>query len=99
MNLLNVIRGESFWTPARRLFAGQSPGRGKGRLPGGHVGDREDLKKALLFCQGCVRKFNHIRAGYTKKRNLPVVRGRCDGCQEYTPQGHLMVHHTLANLC
>ena len=81
-----------------RLNAGLSPGRAPGRLPGGHVGDRADLKKALILCADCLPKFNHIKAGYTKKRNLPVVAGRCDGCTQFYPRAHLLVHHSVANL-
>jgi hypothetical protein len=67
-------------------------------LPGGHVLDRADLRKALILCRDCLPKFNALAAGYVTKRNLPFVRGRCDGCQQYTGRGHLLVHHTLADL-
>lgn len=92
-----VIKGKDFWTPQRLLMAGANPGRGKGRLPGGHVLDRADLLKSLVLCGDCVGKFNSAAAGYVTKSNLPFVRGRCDGCQHYTPRGHLLVHHSLAN--
>ena len=93
-----VLKSKEFWTPDRRLMAGQSPGRAPGRLPGGHVGDRADLKKALILCADCLPKFNHIEAGYTRKPNLPVVSGRCDGCTQFNPRAHLLVHHSVANL-
>ncbi len=93
-----VLKGKGFWTPERRVMAGQSPGRAPGRLPGGHVGDRADLKKALIFCDYCLPKFNHIKAGYTKQRNLPVVSGRCDGCTQFQPRAHLLVHYSTTNL-
>ncbi len=93
-----VVRSKDFWTPQRRLAAGEDEGRRPGRLPGGHVGDIADLQKSLLFCLDCKKKFNHVKAGYVMKRNLPVVRGWCDGCGQYTPNGRLLVHHTMANI-
>ncbi len=93
-----VLKGKDFWTPGRRVMAGQSPGRAPGRLPGGHVGDRADLHKALILCGGCEPKFNHIEAGYTRKPNLPVVAGRCDGCGIFHPRASLLIHNQVANL-
>ncbi len=82
-----------------RLDAARDPGRPSGRSPGSHVVDLSDLMKAITLCRSCVKKFNSASAGYVTKRNLPFVRGRCDGCQEYTERGHLLVHHSLANNC
>lgn len=90
-----IVRSKTFWTPFRRLMAGQSPGRRPGRLPGGHIDDRVGMRKAISLCQYCVGKFNAAKVGYTTKPNLPFVGGRCDGCQQFTPRGHLFVHHTL----
>lgn len=95
--MIAVLKGKDFWTPMKRLMATASPGRGKGRLPGGHVLDRADLFKSLVLCGNCVGKFNAGRAGYVTKANLPFVRGRCDGCQQHTPRGHMLVHHSFAN--
>ncbi len=92
-----VIHSEQYWTPQRRLMAGQDTGRRPGRLPGGHVGDLADLLKAITLCPDCIGKFNSARAGYVRKKNLPIIRGSCDGCNQYTPQGILLVHHTLAD--
>ena len=50
------------------------------------------------ICDGCFPKFNAIRAGYMKKKQLPVVAGRCDGCDAVHPRAHLLVHETVANL-
>lgn len=93
-----VAKGKDFWTPQRRLFAGAAKGRGKGRLAGGHVLDRADLKKALVLCRSCLPKFDQQKSGYVTKTNLPFVAGRCDGCQQYAPRAHFLVHHSLANL-
>ena len=98
IHLLNLLKGRDFWTGIRRLFAGASPGRRPGRLPGGHIADRADLRKAITLCRYCLPKFSSAKAEYVTKSNLPFVRGRCDGCNHYTERGHLLVHHTLANL-
>lgn len=90
-----VIRSKEFWTPRRLLMAGASPGRRPGRLPGGHIADRVDLRKAIALCPSCVGKFNKERAEYVTKPNLPFVRGRCDGCGQYSPHSHLFVHYSL----
>lgn len=93
-----VLKGPQHWTPRRRLEAGAAQGRRPGRLPGGHVMDLAELFKAIILCPDCVGKFPAARCGYVQKRNLPVVRGRCDGCSGYTPQGTLLVHHQMANV-
>ncbi len=93
-----VLKGKDYWTGPRRLLASKSPGRRPGRLPGGHIADLGDLRKAIILCQFCLPKFNSTAAGYVTKSNLPFVRGNCDGCGNPTERGHLLVHHTLANL-
>ena len=90
-----VIRGKDFWTPRKLLFAGASPGRRPGRLAGGHIADRVDLRKAIALCESCVGKFDNERVDYVTKPNLPFVRGSCDGCGQYSPRSHLFVHHSL----
>lgn len=85
------------WTGRRRLMDARSPGIRSGRLPGGHIADRVDLRKAITFCPSCLPKFNAERAEYVTKRNLPIVRGRCDGCMQYTGHGRLLVHYSLAS--
>ena len=98
MHALAVLKGKNFWTPRRRVLASLDTGRKPGRLPGGHVMDLSDLQKAITLCPDCVGKFPSAKAGYVAKKNLPFVRGKCDGCKGYTPRGHLLVHHTMANL-
>ena len=92
------ILGEKNWTPQMKLKDSQVKGP-RGQTAGSYVMDRADLKKALTLCPGCVQKFDIKGAGYTTKKNLPFVRGRCDGCQTYVDRGHLLVHQSLANLC
>jgi hypothetical protein len=93
-----LLKGADHWTPQRRLAAGVAPGRRPGRLPGGHVADRADLRKAITLCDSCLPKFNAASAEYVTKDNLPFVQGACDGCQRFTPRGHLLVHRSVANL-
>ncbi len=93
-----IVRGKSFWTPFRRLMASEDTGRAPGRLPGGHVMDLSDMKKAVLLCPYCIKKFPRRRSEYVFKKNLPIVRGKCDGCKGHTLNGRLMVHYTLANI-
>ncbi len=97
--MANVIHSEkTYWTPQRRLMSGTARGRRPGRLPGGHIADLVDLKKAITLCGNCQPKFNAVKSGYVTKLNLPVVQGRCDGCSQFTPNGRLLVHHTIASL-
>ncbi len=94
----HIIHGVDHWTTRRRLGAGQSSGRRSGQTAGGRILDLADLKKAVMLCDGCLPKFNSAEAGYVTKSNLPFAAGRCDGCEQFTPRGHLLVHHTLARI-
>lgn len=98
MHGLTLIHAKEYWTAPRRLWASVDTGRKPGRLPGGHVGDIADLKKAVMLCPSCVGKFNPKSHGYVTKSNLPFVRGKCDGCKSYMQRGHLFVHHKFAEL-
>ena len=91
------IHGKEYWNPKRLLDSGESPGRRSGQLPGSHVLDRADLKKALTLCDSCLPKFDSKTAGYVTKKNLPLVQGRCDGCQDMTSRGHLLVSRDFAD--
>ena len=94
----SVLKGKDFWTGPRRLAAAEYPGRRPGRLPGGHVADLADLKKAIILCSSCVPKFSSEKVGYVSKKHLPFVMGNCDGCNGFGTRQHFLVHHTLANL-
>lgn len=80
----------------RRLMAGLAPGRRQGQLPGSHVLDLADLKKALMLCNSCLPKFNSASYGYVSKSNIPFVKGRCDGCSKMFNRMRLLVHNTMA---
>ena len=89
-----VRKTKEFWTPRERTMASLDQGRRPGRLPGGHVTDIADLKKAIMLCDDCKPKFASANAGYVTRASLPFVRGRCDGCSQYTNRAHLFVHHS-----
>ena len=91
-----LIHSAKHWTPKRRLEAGQSPGRRSGQTAGGRVLDLTDLQKAVMLCNSCIKKFPDKGTGYTQKPDLPFAAGRCDGCEQYTQRGVLLVHHKMA---
>jgi hypothetical protein len=95
--MIAIVRSEKEITPSQRLAFGAAPAGRRGKSAGSHVLDRVDLKKAITLCHDCMPKFDIRRYGYTTKRNLPRVRGRCDGCQNHCEQGHLLVHRSLAD--
>ncbi len=92
-----IVRSEKEITPRARIFDGLATGRRPGRLPGGQIDDRAALRKAISLCPNCEPKFNRAAYDYTTKPNLPLVRGRCDGCMAYSPSMRLLVHHTLVS--
>ena len=93
-----IIRSEKDRTPRVRVFDGIAPGRAAGRLPGGHVTDMAALGKAISLCGTCAPKFAAARYGYVTKRNIPFVRGRCDGCQEHSERARLFLKHGTPGL-
>ena len=91
------IHPENWWTGPKRFWDKAWTQRIKGQLPGSHVLDRVDLRKAIMLCQTCIKKFNYIKAGFVCKRNLPFAQGQCDGCLQFFPKMRLMVHHTIVS--
>lgn len=83
-------------TPAQRAAAGEYQGRRSGRLAGGHIADLVDLRSAVQLCPDCRPKFNDKGAGYTTKRNLPTVIGKCDGCNSHSAALSLFVDRQFA---
>lgn len=92
----NIIRSEKELAPRDRLKFGIVPGPRR-QSAGSYVLDRVDLKKAVTLCRSCLPKFDARRYQYATKRNLPRVRGRCDGCQNHCEQGTMLVHRSLAD--
>lgn len=68
-------------------------GAPSGRLAGGWLDDLATLKKAIVLCHRCVKKFNYKAYGYKRSRILawdPFVLGDCDGCGVFQ-QGNLFL--------
>lgn len=63
------------------------------RLAGGYIADKAALKKAICLCLSCAPKFAALKHGYVTKKNIPFVRGMCDGCREWCDPLRLFLHH------
>ena len=78
LNLLNMK------DPKVRLKAAEwKGGPGKGRLAGGWIADMAALKKAVLLCDFCVRRWAPRNYGYRRRNLWPgqsFAFARCDGC-------------------
>lgn len=61
----------------------EDPGRKKGKPSGSYIDDLVALKKAVILCDGCVRKFSAERAGYERPARFSTVRAKCDDCREF----------------
>ena len=59
-------------------------GTPRGMLSGSWISDLAALKKAIVLCDMCARKWNPAKAGYVSKRLWPGapdhVVGDCDSC-------------------
>ena len=93
-----IVHSEKDTTPRQRLRRAISPGRASGRLAGGYVTDMATLGKAISLCVYCQSKFNAAHYGYVTKRNIPYVRGRCDGCQQFSDHARLFLKHGTPGL-
>jgi len=72
-------------------------GRKPGKLAGTEVTDLAMLKKSIVLCQLCFRKFDHRRHNYMKATRWGWVGGKCDGCAEMNMQNHFYVHDSFEN--
>ena len=93
-----IIHSEKDTTPRERLRRAIGPGRASGRLAGGHVTDLAALGKAISLCGTCQSKFAAANYDYVTKRNIPFVRGRCDGCQQHSERARLFLKHGTPGL-
>lgn len=89
-----IVRSEREITPRMRLKFSVAPGRPQGRTAGSHIDDLAALGKAIWLCPTDARKFNFIRYEYAHKRDMPFVRGACDGCGQYHPACVMFVPRT-----
>ena len=60
----------------------------------GWIDDLAALKKCIVLCWSCKHRFDHIKASYYKDTRLDYVRGDCDGCRKYAPQGQIYIHES-----
>lgn len=89
MGLLVIVKRD--WGIQDVLKSQEDPGRKKGKPSGSYIDDLVALKKAVILCDLCVRKFNAKKAGYEKPSRFSTVRGKCDDCREMG-FGTLFVH-------
>lgn len=75
-------------TRLQRALLSEDRGMNSGRLRGGYVADLVALKKAVTLCTDsvapCWKKFNAKAENYVVSRTIPMVRGKCDGCGQYS---------------
>lgn len=53
------------------------------RTSGSHVTDMAELRKCIVLCMTCEPKLNKRKYGYERARDIPICRGKCDGCGQY----------------
>ena len=70
-------------SPTELLACFEDQGKGTRRLAGGYIDDLAQLGKCVWLCRSCSPKFNSAHYGYVIKKDLPTVRGNCDGCREF----------------
>ena len=71
-------------------------GRRKGSVAGSHIDSLVALKKAIILCWKCRKKFNPKAVRYKKPFRIPFVRNsRCDGCRELPMQAEIFIHKDM----
>ena len=65
-----------------QLKCQEDKGKPTRRLTGGYIDDLASLGKCIWLCDTCKKRFNSSAYGYEVKKDLPKVRGNCDGCQD-----------------
>lgn len=70
-------------TPQELLSCFEDRGKGRGRLSGGYIDDLAQLGKSIWLCTSCTKRFNSKVYNYVVKKDLPKVRGNCDGCRVF----------------
>jgi hypothetical protein len=66
-----------------KLKSAEDPGRKIGKPKGSYLDDLVSLRKSIVFCVGCERKFDHRRHKYSKPTGVPYWQGDCDVCREF----------------
>ncbi len=88
-----ITRSEKEFTARDWTKTKEARPRRADRLAGGYIADKVALRNAISLCLDCARKFAALKYGYVTKKNIPFVRGICDGCQEYCDPLRLFLHH------
>ena len=73
-------------------FIAPRAGAPRGRLGGGWLADLAALEKAIILCDGCVRKWDPSAYDYEQRNVWPGQRsvvGPCDGCGQFSYQARL----------
>lgn len=86
-----IIRRD--WSKREIIEQREHTGYRPGRVVGGYISDLVALKKAIILCGSCSRKFNRVKNGYVIPINTPLVNGRCDGCKQIDSRNTLYLHH------
>ena len=80
----------------REIKSIEYAGRRIGSVAGSHIDSLVALKKAIVLCWKCRRKFSPKSASYKKPFRIPFVRSsRCDGCRELPAQAELFIHKDM----
>ena len=94
-----IIIARRTWGLRDYLKAAEAKGRRIGKPHGSYIDDLAALKKAIVLCDGCVRRFNHVKHGYYRQREFPFVRGSCDACKQHSERASLFIHEMHVKNC
>lgn len=71
-------------------------GRRVGLPEGSYIDSLVSLRKAIVLCWKCRRKFNEKTSHYKKPWNIPYVRmSRCDGCRVFQQRAEIFIHEEM----
>lgn len=62
----------------------EAVGRKIGKPVGSYVIDLADLKKSIALCGSCVSGFDPKAHGYVQHHSIPLFRGECDACRNFS---------------
>jgi hypothetical protein len=84
------------WTNQEISKSYEHKGRKKTLGHGSYISDLVALKKAIVLCWKCRRKFNEKTSHYMKHHAIPFVRNsRCDACKQLSMQAELFIHEEM----
>ena len=88
-----LILVKSAWTWRDYLKSSEAKGRKVGKPHGSHIDGLAELKKAVVLCDTCEKKFK--RNDYCRQQKYPFVRGDCDACKVFSERAALFMHESL----